>query len=773
MSYKDGLIEIAELEEMEKEMNPTKLYFEKVHGIGLEKGCGEIELSTFQNGGGQQYYFNKIDKAAAFAKKVCDSGIDIYSAVNLRLDRGAKKENVHYLTAFHTEIDFGTDGHKKPSEYETYDEALKAINDFEFEPTFLICSGGGFHSYHVLIEPVKVKEIGLNKLENVNKYLIQSLKADTGTHNINRSLRPTGTKNYKLPDNPRDVKVVISDGPLYDVDDFKPYMEPEEPENKVPESPNAHMDFGTYDFDDDLKALPISDKMKNLILHGNDGSYPSRSEADAAVVTALIHKGFEKPKICQLFYKYPIGEKFREQKKPEGYIDLTIKTAKAKSNLTESELLNPLFISGSITKNEKGAYNYHDVKFADYISEKYKLKYFELESAFFKYNGCCYEQFSKDKLNSLCQSELDNFRSNFTPAALKKFLHFSTAKCLIENTQAYDNQKRFLTLKNGLYDLHEEKLIPHDTEIFTTNLLPYEYDPSATCELWVKFLNDVMLGNKETITFIQQAVGYSFLKDIPTAALFLLIGEGSNGKSVFIITIQNLFGEENVANINLHQMSNEYYIQDLFGKMVNLSSESSHKKRIDTEIIKAAVAGDWISGRLPYKQPSKFKPYAKHFLSINTIPKNDDLTHGWERRIYPIEFNRVFSKEEADKQMSNKLSKELSGIFNWALEGYRSLRNKGYIFTESASIDQAKENYKNQSNSIYNFISMTLTKTDDDKVVFLKDIYARYKDFCNIEGEKNIHTKSEFKKALHTSGFKVNNSTKHGNAVCVFGAISR
>jgi hypothetical protein len=34
--------------------------------------------------------------------------------------------------------------------------------------------------------------------------------------------------------------------------------------------------------------------------------------------------------------------------------------------------------------------------------------------------------------------------------------------------------------------------------------------------------------------------------------------------------------------------------------MVNISSETPHKKQINTDMVKAAVAGDWISGRNPY-----------------------------------------------------------------------------------------------------------------------------------------------------------------------------
>jgi hypothetical protein len=44
-----------------------------------------------------------------------------------------------------------------------------------------------------------------------------------------------------------------------------------------------------------------------------------------------------------------------------------------------------------------------------------------------------------------------------------------------------------------------------------------------------------------------------------------------------------------------------------------------------------------------------------------------------------------------------------------------------------------------------------------------------YESFCNSEGEKDILTKPEFKRILESSGYKIDNSSKHSNAVCVFG----
>ena len=126
------------------------------------------------------------------------------------------------------EIDYGADGHKKGSDYENYDEAIKAIEKFQPQPTLINLSGGGLHCYWVLRTPVKTDDIGVKELESINKYFLKELGADSGTHNLDRVLRIPGTYNFKLPNNPREVRVVQSNGPVYDFEDLKPFINIEE-----------------------------------------------------------------------------------------------------------------------------------------------------------------------------------------------------------------------------------------------------------------------------------------------------------------------------------------------------------------------------------------------------------------------------------------------------------------------------------------------------------------------------------------------------------------
>jgi len=64
------------------------------------------------------------------------------------------------------------------------------------------------------------------------------------------------------------------------------------------------------------------------------------------------------------------------------------------------------------------------------------------------------------------------------------------------------------------------------------------------------------------------------------------------------------------------------------------------------------------------------------------------------RRILVIEFPRTFSEEEMDRDLEGKLIGELSGIFNWALEGYKRLKKRDFKLTESRSMKRMKQDYR-------------------------------------------------------------------------------
>jgi P4 family phage/plasmid primase-like protien len=747
-------------------------FFSEIFEPAFNSELGNIEIRTFSKGQApQQYFFESETEAAEKAYQLFQQGIDVYFGVNPRIGNGGKKDNVQYLSTFHAEIDYGSLGHKKESSHGSYDEALKSIQAFNPEPTIINHSGGGFHCYWVLSNPLKVSDIGIAVLENINRALSLKLGGDPGTHNIDRVLRTPGTFNFKIPENPRPVTIISNTHKKYGYSDFQEFVETgamDEKRLKVPGAKPSRQEDPSIPLID-IDQLPVSDRIKFLIKHGNDGSYISRSEADMAVITILVNKGLNESQIKQIFSLYPIGEKYRSHPNPDKYLAHSIDSAKAMSNLTEEEMQSPLFISGAIVKNDKG-YHLDILNFQEYMVKKYQLSIFE--STFFRYNGKCYETCPDDYLNCLCQKELSVHRKLFTKGLLTDFIHYAKGEAIVDNTKVREDQVNFLTLQNGLYSLKEERLIPHTPSIFTTNLLPYNYDPNARCPRFIQYLNEVFMGNTDMIDFIQEAVGYGFHKSIPMPAIFFLTGNGSNGKSVFINTITNLYGEENTCSISFNALSNEYYLLNLFGKMINISSETPQRRQINTDMIKAVVAGDWVTGRIPYKPPTKFRPYAKHYLAMNEVPEIEDSSHGMWRRIYPVEFPRTFTKQDMDVELPDKLMMELSGIFNWAIEGYKRLRSNKFRLKEVESMELSKQKYKNDSNNVLMFASecLKISNKNDDKVKF-SYAYELYQNFCGTDGIKNPHSKKEFRKLLMDAGFRIEKSTTDNNQVFIFGAL--
>lgn len=111
----------------------------------------------------------------------------------------------------------------------------------------------------------------------------------------------------------------------------------------------------------------------------------------------------------------------------------------------------------------------------------------------------------------------------------------------------------------------------------------------------------------------------------------------------------------------------------------------------------------------------------------------------------------------------------LTYIFNWALEGYKRLRDKDFKFEEVDSMKIAKQRYRAEADSVQAFIEEQLrTGKEEDKVKF-GYVYEIYKDFCLKEGYKNLENKRSFQGSLVRSGYKVTNSTKDNNQVYIFG----
>ena len=86
----------------------------------------------------------------------------------------------------------------------------------------------------------------------------------------------------------------------------------------------------------------------------------------------------------------------------------------------------------------------------------------------------------------------------------------------------------------------------------------------------------------------------------------------------------------------------------------------------------------------------------------------------------------------------------------------------------------SKQNYKNKSNNVLTFASEYFEIGDSEiDSLKLKDVYEDYKFHCHSEGQRQFEKKAEFRKILENGGYRIENSSMHGNQVRIFGVQKR
>lgn len=310
--------------------------------------------------------------------------------------------------------------------------------------------------------------------------------------------------------------------------------------------------------------------------------------------------------------------------------------------------------------------------------------------------------------------------------------------------QELNQHKNCINLKNGIYDLKKYKLHPHSSNYLSTIQLPIRYYSKADCPIFKKFLNDIFLGDIELINVMQEIIGYCLSVDMQAQCFFIFFGTGANGKSVLCNIIKEIVGNDNCSALPISDLGKSFSRADLLGKLLNISAENEAdgNRPFNSQYIKSISGGDEIKAEFKGKDVFTFTPTCKLIFATNTLPKFNDKTTGFLRRVRIIPFNARFSIEEgtADINLEKKLQKELSGIFNWAILGLRRLRKNNYVFTKSKAMDEMLQEYKEMINPYIIFWNDCIIYNPDDvdTKTSKKSVFDTFVNWCLKNNHKNL-----------------------------------
>jgi P4 family phage/plasmid primase-like protien len=300
---------------------------------------------------------------------------------------------------------------------------------------------------------------------------------------------------------------------------------------------------------------------------------------------------------------------------------------------------------------------------------------------------------------------------------------------------------RTIALANGLVNVDgllagdRNVLERHSPEWFSTVCVQYEFQPDAQCPRFLAFIEEILEHDQERITLLRQWFGYLLAGDTSLQKFLILVGEGSNGKTVLLAVLTALLGESNVSSIPLEIFGQRFQLTPALGKLANLVPELGVIDRVAEGFLKAFVAGDRMHFDRKGLPGIDARPTARLVLATNTLPPFADRSGGVWRRLMVLPFQVTIPPERQDPQLTATLLGELSGIFNWAVAGWGQLR--GGRFIEPKVCRELLEEYRMDSNPAQTFL-LDEVRSRRGSSIPCTEVYRRYRGWCDEHGHKPV-----------------------------------
>lgn len=334
---------------------------------------------------------------------------------------------------------------------------------------------------------------------------------------------------------------------------------------------------------------------------------------------------------------------------------------------------------------------------------------------------------------------------------------------------AFDNNPYLLNCKNGTLDLQKMEFRTHSPEDMLTKITNVAYAPEAVSSRFLRFVEEIMSGDREKASFLQKALGYGLTGDTSHECMFILHGATTrNGKGTLMESVLSVMGnyglsvrpETIAAKPNASSQNPSEDIARLAGVRFANISEPRRGLVLNEAQIKSMTGNDTLNARFLHENSFDFKPQFKLYINTNYLPVINDMTLFTSGRVVIIPFDRHFEAEEQDKGLKAEFSRPevQSAILNWLVTGYQKLREEG--LSQPRSVREATSAYEHDSDKIRLFAEDCLEACDGAETK-TSAIYLEYQNWCRNNGcfpENNRN----FKQALLTIGGIVRKRPKAG-----------
>ena len=365
-------------------------------------------------------------------------------------------------------------------------------------------------------------------------------------------------------------------------------------------------------------------------------------------------------------------------------------------------------------------------KLADVIVEDLKREAFREED----------KEIMEKKLKFAYRTANSNGKVNM----IKETEHLDGIPMLIDELDGYSD---YLNVQNGIVNMRNGELIPHDSSFMMSKICNCEYDSTGAKkpERWLKFLGEVCNGDKELVQYLQKCVGYSLTGSVKEQCAFFLYGLGNNGKSTFLETIADMLGDyasnaqsDTIMMRKFGDNGSGSDIARLRSARLVTTEEPTEGVRLNEGLIKQLTGGGKVTCRFLYGDEFEYAPEFKIWIATNHKPIIQGTDVGIWRRIRLIPFEVNIPAEKVDKQLKYKFREEMPQILRWAVEGCMMYHKEG--LEPPKCVQDSTAEYKAEMDLIATFMeACVVIDYTSVETIPANELYSVYAEWAKTNNE--------------------------------------
>ena len=377
-------------------------------------------------------------------------------------------------------------------------------------------------------------------------------------------------------------------------------------------------------------------------------------------------------------------------------------------------------------------------KIVQKIIQEKKFMYYE--KALYEFNGKFWSRINGDTLSAQLVDYIPHkiVEKMNTHNLLEMYKRIKISKDIVRPKDKIVSNPRYICFDNGLYDIYEDRMFPHDANIMTFMCIDVNYLPYNTCsgDRFEEYLSMLSYGDMGIRQRILETIGY-IMSDFNCAkAIPLFIGDRNSGKTTLGNLMAMIVGDDNTTSTNF-DLELKYIPVTLYGKkLCTVTDLSSARMRPEAAaMIKQLSGGDLIAATVKYKESFAYHNTCKLVFASNYMPNLPHNDKALEERWIKIPFLRSLSRDDINVNLLQELKEELPYIIKVSMEALRGLIDNNFKFT---SIGEYEDSFASAGEYLTigtaNYIEQFIEEKcviGIYKKVLISNLYQNYQLFCS------------------------------------------